>query len=220
MINFVKTKSSIECQNKLYDTLINNIKSNKKILLIVAGGSNVPIIKAVFDKLPDDLTSNIDLILSDERYGSSDFKDSNFVKLQKAGFNIKKAHFENILTNQSIDESTRILENQFARGDKKAEVIIALLGIGQDGHIAGILPNSKALNSESYATSYRALDFDRITLSFKALKKINIAIIGAYGIKKRMALINLKKLELPIEEMPSKILQEIKSNYIYNDQIG
>ena len=219
MINFIKTKSTLECEEKLYKTLKDNLENNKKVLLIIAGGSNIPILKAVFDLLEFELTSNIDIILSDERFGPSDYQESNFVKLIKYGFDKKKANFINILTNQDIKTSTRLLEKEFVQKSQKANIIIAQLGIGEDGHIAGILPNSKALDSNDYVVNFKCPDFERITLSFKALKKIDIAIVAAYGAKKKKALKNLKNLKLPLNEMPSRILQEIKSIYIYNDQL-
>ena len=219
MINFIKTKSTLECEEKLYKTLKDNLENNKKILLIIAGGSNIPILKTVFDQLEFKLTSNIDIILSDERFGPSDYQESNFVKLIKYGFDKKKANFINILTNQDIKTSTRLLEKEFVQKSQKVDIIIAQLGIGEDGHIAGILPNSKALDSNNYVVNFKGPDFERITLSFKALKKIDIAIVAAYGAKKKKALKNLKNLKLPINEMPSRILQEIKSIYIYNDQL-
>lgn len=219
MINFIKTKSTLECEEKLYKTLKDNLENNKKVLLIIAGGSNIPILKAVFDLLEFELTSNIDIILSDERFGPSDYQESNFVKLIKYGFDKKKANFINILTNQDIKTSTRLLEKEFVQKSQKANIIIAQLGIGEDGHIAGILPNSKALDSNDYVVNFKVPDFERITLSFKALKKIDIAIVAAYGAKKKKALKNLKNLKLPLNEMPSRILQEIKSIYIYNDQL-
>ena len=219
MINFIKTKSENECIEKLYKTLKENLEKNKKVLLIIAGGSNIPILKDVFDQLEFELTSNIEIVLSDERFGPSDFQESNFVKLMNYGFNKKNANFINILTNQDIESSTKLLENEFIQKSKTADIIIAQLGIGEDGHIAGILPNSKALESNNYATYFNGPDYKRITLSFKALKKIDIAIVAAYGDKKKKALTNLKNLKLPLNEMPARILQEIKRNYIYNDQI-
>ncbi len=220
MINFIKTNSTLECEEKLYKTLKDNLENNKRVLLIIAGGSNIPILKAVFDQLEVNLTSNIDIILSDERFGPSDYQESNFVKLIKYGFDPKKANFRNILIDQDIQTSTSILEKEFVHKSKKADIIIAQLGIGEDGHIAGILPNSKALTSNNYVVNFKGPDFERITLSFKALKKIDIAIVAAYGDNKKKALMNLKSLKLPLNEMPSRILQEIKSIYIYNNQLG
>ncbi len=220
MINFIKTNSTLECEEKLYKTLKDNLENNKRVLLIIAGGSNIPILKAVFDQLEVNLTSNIDIILSDERFGPSDYQESNFVKLIKYGFDPKKANFRNILIDQDIQTSTSILEKEFVQKSKKADIIIAQLGIGEDGHIAGILPNSKALTSNNYVVNFKGPDFERITLSFKALKKIDIAIVAAYGDNKKKALMNLKSLKLPLNEMPSRILQEIKSIYIYNNQLG
>lgn len=219
MINFIKTNSTLECEEKLYKTLKDNLENNKRVLLIIAGGSNIPILKAVFDQLEVNLTSNIDIILSDERFGPSDYQESNFVKLIKYGFDPKKANFRNILIDQDIQTSTSILEKEFVQKSKKADIIIAQLGIGEDGHIAGILPNSKALTSNNYVVNFKGPDFERITLSFKALKKIDIAIVAAYGDNKKKALMNLKSLKLPLNEMPSRILQEIKSIYIYNNQL-
>ena len=220
MLRFIKTRSKKACQEKLYLTLTEKLKQNHKVLLIMSGGSNIPILKKVFDKLPEDLSSNLNLILSDERFGPSDFQESNYNKLIKAGFNKKQASFNSILINKNRKDSVHFLEQQFIKMSKESDSIIAQLGIGQDGHIAGLLPNTKALASTSYATGYQGPDFNRISLTFKALKKIDLAIVAAYGPNKKEALEHLNNANLETTILPAMILQEIKSIYIYNDQVG
>ena len=163
---------------------------------------------------------NLTLMLSDERYGASSHPDSNARQLESAGFNPKEATFIPVLINEplriTIDRYTQLVTQQFT----KNEIIIGQLGIGTDGHTAGILPNSPATKvSDVLVAGYKGKDFCRITLTFPALRQLNSAFVFAYGASKKTALQQLKDETLALETQPAQILKAIPETYIYNDEL-
>jgi 6-phosphogluconolactonase/glucosamine-6-phosphate isomerase/deaminase len=89
--------------------------------------------------------------------------------------------------------------------------------MGVDGHVAGILPNSPAvLENDELVAYYKASPFERITLSFKALRQLDVAYLIAFGEDKKTALVKLKT-NLSLNEQPAQILKSIKEAYVYSD---
>jgi len=100
-------------------------------------------------------------------------------------------------------------------------LIIAQLGMGSDGHVAGILPHSPAAKpNEHVVVAYESDPYRRITLTFTALRQIDTAYLFAFGAEKLPAVTNLAMHELPLEEQPAQILRELSDVYVYNDQLG
>ncbi len=196
------------------------LTENKLVLWLVSGGSNVPITIDVMKTLSGTPLHNLTIMLSDERYGAVGHPDSNAYQLNKSGFDPKEASYLPVLTGQSLevtaDRYNGLLNEQVARH----QIIIGQLGIGADGHTSGILPHSPAtLVTDKLVTSYVATDFSRITLTFPALKQINLAFVFAFGEAKQPALKRLKDENVAIDDQPAQILKAIPQTYIYNDEL-
>ena len=121
------------------------------------------------------------------------------------------------LIGRGIKETTTAfnnwLETQFATADYK----LGIFGLGVDGHTAGIKPNSKATESIDLATSYKADDFERITISFIAIKMIDEAIIQASGDSKKLIVREFTFDGFPINEKPAQILKKIPISTLYTN---
>jgi 6-phosphogluconolactonase/glucosamine-6-phosphate isomerase/deaminase len=93
-------------------------------------------------------------MLSDERYGPVGHPDSNAAALDLAGFAPMQANVIPILVAGLDLAATR--ENYQAAAlaaFQKAEIVIGQFGIGSDGHIAGILPNSPATDTVDFVAA-------------------------------------------------------------------
>jgi len=206
----------------LTDRLVRELATGKPVLWLVCGGSNVPACVHVMDNISAELSQNLSLLLSDERYGPVGHKDSNWQQLLQAGFKPKQAKVFTILEEsaglaQTIDHYGQITAEAFAANN----VVIAQLGIGGDGHIAGILPNSASANETvSLISSLEDPPLTRLTMTFPALRKITIAYAFAFGQPKQQALKDLQTKSLPLNQQPSQILKELPEAYVYNDQVG
>lgn len=206
---------------KLLDSLSDALSLHSRVLWLVPGGSNIAIAARVMQQLPDALLAKLHIMLTDERYGEVDHPDSNFRQLREAGFDPRDATFiPTLVPNASLEATAASYADNFAREADEAGYIIAQFGIGGDGHIAGILPGSPAFTTDKLAAGYHTETFERVTLTFAALKRIDEAYAFVFGEAKRSALETLKRGPLPLSEQPAQILREIPEAYVYNDCIA
>jgi 6-phosphogluconolactonase/glucosamine-6-phosphate isomerase/deaminase len=201
--------------------LITELRKGKRVLWLLSGGSNIRASVEVMDSIADDLTNNLSLLLADERYGPVGHKDSNWQQLLDAGFDAKQATTYEVLNGESSLSAaaaayTAVAEKAFS----EADLIIAQLGIGEDGHILGILPNSPAVAARSLVYAYDGGKFQRLTLTTEAIKQVNTAYVFAFGEGKHEALLQLRRQKVAASAQPAQLLKLIPEVYIYNDQLG
>ena len=207
---------------ELSKVLAESLAAGQHVLWLVSGGSNVPITVRAMSMIPVAQTNNLTIMPVDERYGPFGHDDSNATKLFKQGLDLKRASFINVLSNLSLDKTVQRYNQITTEHFAKNQIIVAQFGMGADGHIAGILPHSAATNTQpgpEFAIGYRWSDFDRLTLTFRALERVSIAFVFAYGQDKQSALSELHDKGLPLEVQPAQFLKHIPKAYVYNDQI-
>ena len=149
-------------------------KSKSRLSFVLTGGSSpVNLYKKLAKSNID--WSNIDLFWGDERFVSNKSKNSNF-KLANDLFikkvKIKKQNLFYINTkrkdiNQSSLEYQNKIKNYFK--NKKIKFDICLLGMGNDGHVASIFPNTNILKKKSIVSPVNRGDFKRITIGLKVI---------------------------------------------------
>ena len=118
----------------------------------------------------------------------------------------------------SLSETIERYTQALRAAVEHADVIIAQFGIGPDGHIAGILPNSPAAKSTDWIAGYEAPPYVRVTQTFEALRHITVAYALAFGADKHEALTRLQNQDVPLIEQPSQILKELPEALVYSDQ--
>lgn len=220
-MKFIRVKELEDGVEPLRDRLGRELEDGKHVVWLVPGGSNIPLSVAVMAQLPEVATGNLTILLSDERYGNPGHADSNAHQLEQAGFTAKRARFVPVLQeSMSIEDTCKQYGSAFQEASQKADVIIGQFGMGADGHIAGVLPGSPAIQSADMAASYATPTFTRITLTPKALQSVTAAYIFAFGAEKCAALKNLQTRTLNLDEQPAQLLKQLPEAYAYNDQIG
>lgn len=193
----------------------------RRVLWLVCGGSSIAAIATIMQAIPEELTNHLTVSLTDERYGDFDHPDSNWRQLREHGFDPKRAQQLPILQPSTSLEETVEHYNQLAhKALGEADFVVAHFGMGADGHIAGILPQSVAAHQETdLATGYQTIPFLRLTLTFPALKRIDTAFAFVFGDSKKQALLRLRDKELPLSEQPAQILRQLPAAFVYNDQL-
>lgn len=197
------------------------LSEGKKVLWLLSGGSNIPASVEIMNNLPGELTGNLSIMLNDERFGPVGHADSNWEQLFQAGLDPKQARMLPVLQidmdlQQTIDHYAQQAEQAFANHD----IVISQIGMGADGHIIGILPGSPAAAEETrWASGYDSPPYVRLTLTFPAMRQINVGYVMAFGEAKSQAVQNLKQ-ELPLNEQPAQILKQLPEVYFYSDQVG
>ena len=174
-------------------------------------------------RLDSDLTANLTLALTDERFGPYNHSDSNWTQLINEGLAVKNARVIEVLQpeNNDLAGTVAAYSSKLELAMEESTTIIGQFGMGSDGHIAGILPNSAAADDSlsGIVTSYVSDPFTRITLTFNGIRRVKSAFLIAFGPEKQQALTNLATLNLPLSTQPAQIIKEVREAYVYNDQI-
>jgi 6-phosphogluconolactonase/glucosamine-6-phosphate isomerase/deaminase len=204
----------------LADALNNALQKYKRVIWLVPGGSNIKISVAAMKMIDKESSERLVLMQTDERFVDPKSDDCNWYQLDQAGFDTKRAETYPILTGNfdlagTAEHYAKVVRKQFLAAD----YIFGQFGIGGDGHTAGIKPETLAAKSTELVIGYKAEDFQRVTLGFEAIKQINEAYVFAYGDDKKQALTKLADENLPLEQLPSGVLKQLKTLVVYNDQV-
>ena len=150
-------------------------KKNERFSFVLTGGkSPIKLYKKLAKSKID--WSSVDLFWGDERHVSNRSKNSNY-KLAYDTFikkiKIKKGNLYKIDTNNNLNNSAqkykRKIINYFRNNKNFFDCV--LLGMGEDGHIASIFPNSKLIKEKFVVKAVKRKDFNRITLSLNVINK-------------------------------------------------
>ncbi len=206
----------------LNQRLVHELAAGKRVLWLVSGGSNIPASVQVMNTISRPLSQNLTVMLADERYGAVGHADSNEAQIIQAGFRPKAARLLSVLQpGLSLAQTAAQYAAMAGRALAEADCSIGQFGIGDDGHLAGIFPHSPAAKElHKLVSGYRQPPFQRLTLTFPALRQVTAAYVFAFGANKHKALASLQQQTLPLEEQPAQVLKQLSEAYVYSDQIG
>lgn len=223
MINFIYTNSPDRGIKDLARSLSDALLKRVKVVWLLSGGSNVSIsveaMAALRKEIPFNLFKNLYVGLVDERYGEVGHKDSNWQAFIDSGFDFDGVKKVPVLTGLSLRKTVIDYSKNISEQFEEASVIIGQFGIGSDGHIAGILPYSRAVFSEDLIFAYDALPLRRITITASFISKVNQAFVFVFGADKKEAVRNLRDKNLSLEEQPAQILKKISQVFLYSNQL-
>jgi len=206
--------------------------ADRPVLLMLSGGSAMSILDYVDEEC---LGSNITISVLDERC-SRDPQINNFLQLKETTFfkNAVSAGVQVISTEVKEGEGCSDLGNRWEKDLRnwKAKnpdgVIIATMGMGPDGHVAGIMPNAEeeTFNGSdlvvSYSVSPEVNKFtDRVTVTYAFLKDyIDEGIAYASGSEKQNIIKVLEENpdEKDIVTIPARIFYQMRSVKLYTDR--
>lgn len=221
-IEFFTTASTEPVIAHLALTISRHLAMHGKVLWLVSGGSAIKIAVETAKKLDRANINSIDSLtvsLVDERYGPAGHQDSNWQQLMDAGFDIKGATLQPVLTNLDLAQTTRQYNDFAKRALNESDFKLALVGIGPDGHTLGIKAHSPAVKSRRYVCGYKWEDYVRLTFTPAAIAKFDEIVAYAVGREKHKVLELLDK-NLPAEELPAQFLKQAKKLTVYNDYKG
>jgi 6-phosphogluconolactonase len=186
-------------------------KKNKRFSLVLTGGKSPVSLYLKLAKYKIDW-SNIDLFWSDERFVSQKSKNSNYklaydtfikkVKINKKNLFPIKTKIKNAL--KSSESYSNLIKNYFK--NKVITFDCLLLGMGDDGHIASIFPNSIELQKKFIASPVYRKDFTRITLSLNIInnsKKTILWLNNKFKSQKYNQL-KFKGVKIPVNRLNKK----------------
>ena len=187
---------------------LGELARNGRVLLLLSGGSAASVGVAAVRKLAVDIRDQIMIGQVDERYGEVGHPDANGNALLAAGV-------VPILIGAPLEQTVAKYEAWLQAQMASADFKIALLGIGADGHTAGILPHSPALaETPNLVTSYQGPDYLRITTTPALLAQLDEAVVYASGEAKRPVLESLNE-DRPAADQPAQLLKKIPKVEIF-----
>lgn len=218
------TQPADTASNDIATVLHRSLMVGENVLWLTSGGSAIPAQVAIMRELAgllDEQLNNLLILPVDERYGPPNHADSNTAQMRAAGFAPGSATWHDVLADDLPLDETIIRYQELAKqAFDKADLVIATLGIGSDGHTAGVLPDSPAVSDEtSFAVSYQWADYARLTLGLQLLRRIDHAFVLAYGEGKHDAIKRLRAHEESLRTLPAVFLYDLPQVTVYNDYI-
>jgi 6-phosphogluconolactonase/glucosamine-6-phosphate isomerase/deaminase len=196
------------------------LQSNLKVLWLLCGGSNVQLELDVFHNLQHANAQNLTISLVDDRFVSQDSPDGNWRQLLDGGLSDERARLEPPIVdwNLELEAAAQDWAKRLQQRLDEADVVIAIYGIGPDGHIAGIVPQGVAVSEqEKLVIGYEGKDFPRLTTTPVLLSQLDLAIAVVMGEVKKPALEQLQT-ELPPVQQPAQLLKQAVELIVYTDQ--
>ncbi|MES3005363.1 MAG: 6-phosphogluconolactonase [Patescibacteria group bacterium] len=208
------------------------VHHGRPLLLMLAGGSALAVLNHIN---PQYLGSHITVTVTDERF-TDDILENNFSNLQSTSFYNDLISVDAFCIDTQIygDETITGHSERFEKNinDWRKEfpkgIIVALYGIGQDGHIAGIIPG--IMSDDDFAKRFDGDRFVahldagrksdqplRVTTTFPLLRIVDFPLLYVRGEEKRDVLEKALAKEGSLAETPARIIQEMKSVFIFTD---
>ncbi len=210
-------------------------EGREPLLFLASGGSAQEVLEQIDHRI---LGEHITLGVVDERYGV-DKNDQNFYQLTQTAFAQAVRTAGGTLCDAGVAEARDV----FHAGELLARciydfrlrypdaTIITLLGVGVDGHTAGIMPfnddaevfRSLFVDTEAYAVGYDAKDKNAfplratVTCAFLA-QDVDYAVVYAVGADKKDALHRVVQEDGLLHETPARIFHAMKDVVLCTDQ--
>lgn len=188
------------------------------VLLLVSGGSNIQTAVNVRRSLAKP-NNTLTIGLVDERFGPVGHTDSNWTQLLAAGLDTKHIGLLPVITNNlPLADTGKAYAERLHEAISNHDTVIGIFGIGTDGHTAGMLLDSPALQSHELVSYFNGPDYPRITITPAAMRFFNEAFLVSHSPQKRDQLTRLQK-ECSIEIQPAQVLKQISNLVVYADYI-
>ena len=234
-LEILSANSSLEQQmadaaKKIFTLLSSRTASDPLVLGLCGGRSVVGLLQAMLSESrhqPQDILRRIQFFMVDERVVALSDSQSNFGGL-------KNQLFDKLLQDGLIHEDQL---HPFEASDSTAEngcrsyetelkryggaFTVTVLGMGEDGHVAGLFPNHPVLScGERAFYSFRDSPkppAHRMTASTKLIAQSSLIILLALGDAKREAWKNFQEPSVSVADCPAKLVAQAPHCVVVTD---
>lgn len=215
-----KSSGTADAAQYISGAIIPKLQEGNNVLFLTTGGSGIAVVVEVAKILRESKVplSTLTVIQTDERFGDVGHKDSNWKQIEDKGFSLPGATIIPTLSGLSLTETVNKYEASLRAQIQKATFCIGLFGMGADGHTAGILPGSSAVEEKAFAHGYEAPPFTRITMTAPAILMLDVAVLYAMGAEKGKAVLSLAE-EKDIATQPAQVLKKLKEFVVFTDAL-
>ena len=213
-LEILKENNHIDCSNTLLDLISSEINYSENYSLGLSGGSTPKFFYELFAKKYKDY-SNIYLWTVDERHVDINDENSNQRMINSifsnSNLNIIEYSYEEDPSHSAKNYATTV----FRKVDK---FNAAILGVGEDGHIASLFPDTTALNADEKGfvqNEVNILTRWRVTSTFELLKSVENVYLLVTGDNKKEIIKKIgKENDLPV----NKLIRLRKKTVLLTDQ--
>ena len=200
-LEILKGNNHIDCSNTLLDLISSEINNSENYSLGLSGGSTPKFFYELFAEKYKDY-SNIYLWTVDERHVNVNDEKSNQRMINSIFSNSNLNIIEYSYEEDPGHSAKSYTNNVFKKVDK---FNAAILGVGEDGHIASLFPDTTALNAKEKGfvqNEVNILTKWRVTCTFELLKDIEQVYLLVTGDNKREIIEKIgKENDLPVNEL-------------------
>jgi 6-phosphogluconolactonase len=213
-LEILKGNSHIDCSNKLLDLISSEINESKNYSLGLSGGSTPKFFYELFAEKYKEY-SNIYLWTVDERHVDINDEKSN----QRMINSIFSNSNLNIIEYSYGEDPGQSAKNYTAKVFSKIDKFnAAILGVGEDGHIASLFPNTTALDADEKGFVHNEVNILtrwRVTSTFELLKNVEHVYLLVTGDNKKEIIEKIgKENDLPV----NKLIRLRKKTVLLTDQ--
>ena len=200
-LEILKENNHIDCSNTLLDLISSEINDSENYSLGLSGGSTPKFFYELFAEKYKNY-SNIYLWTVDERHVDINDENSNQRMINSifsnSNLNIIEYSYEEDPDHSAKDYTTKVFS-------KIEKFNVAILGVGEDGHIASLFPGTTALNADEKGlvqNEVNILTRWRVTSTFKLLKNVEHVYLLVTGENKKEIIEKIgKENDLPVNEL-------------------
>lgn len=208
-LSFAKFSSGEQAEQALYNALRRYVSTGNGshsslspfVLMLPGGATPQRVYSRFVDSPPSTVHPQLFVMLSDDRFVPEDSPDSNYSTLSPAldAIRLPEDRRIRINSNATIEESVADYSRQMEKlASANATFSAAVLGIGADGHTAGLFdPDAIPLNSDidkPWATQETGPDgLARVTATAQFILKFKRLVFFATGEGKRQILYDLSR---------------------------
>ena len=200
-LEILKENNHIDCSNKLLDLISSEISDSENYSLGLSGGSTPKFFYEIFAEKYKNY-SNIYLWTVDERHVDINDENSN----QRMINSIFSNSNLNIIEYSYGEDPGQSAKNYTAKVFSKIDKFnAAILGVGEDGHIASLFPDTTALNADEKGFVHNEVNILtrwRVTSTFELLKNVEHVYLLVTGENKKEIIEKIgKENDLPVNEL-------------------
>ena len=200
-LEILKENNHIDCSNTLLDLISSEINDSENYSLGLSGGTTPKFFYELFAEKYKNY-SNIYLWTVDERHVDINDDKSNQRMINSifsnSNLNIIEYSYEEYPGQSAKNYTAKV----FSKIDK---FNTAVLGVGEDGHIASLFPDTTALNADEKGFVHNEVNILtrwRVTSTFELLKNVEHVYLLVTGENKKEIIEKIgKENDLPVNEL-------------------
>lgn len=212
-MNLLHVSGTADARDFLIQRIETLLTSGERVLLLLSGGSAMDMeIQALQTVAGHPQADSLLVSQVDERYGQAGHPDSNWQQLIDRGFDPESVSHHPILNGKGLGATAADFSSFLDRERKRT--IIGVFGMGTDGHTAGILPGSSAIDETNTVAAYESSPYTRITVAPPFFSRVDLALLWAMGGEKQIQLERFMS-DLSPADQPAQLLKQCRELYIF-----